>query len=258
MSLSPLDRLTWLLQVTMVQPQFPAGVLRVAIWLAEQARDGRMVYSIDAVAAQTRLHYNTAQRALADLVKAGFLSIELKATQRHHAHYCMLRVTPQGDARGVSGSPFKVTLDQPRVTTAGAQGHLGPPPRVTTEGDLQEDARGLEGGRDANTPAPAPGLEGQGSATAGEQTARPEPRAVLDRIAELEYLGVVFARQDGAAWSRLIREDLGDRFPGKALKALIARHPAMKHNFASLAPLLREAWAKHLAKRQQPEPEPAV
>lgn len=157
MNLSPVHRLRWLAAIAL--EEVTAGTARVAIHIAEQARDGRLVVPTATVAASLDIGYNTVSRSFDALVTLGFLVVETPATQHSGAIYAMARVPSAGQSEPHAGSPAVGGLDHSRVPALGeSEAIQGPhpahpgspsrPPRVPKHGDQQ----GEQGERQGEEP----------------------------------------------------------------------------------------------------------
>jgi hypothetical protein len=104
--MTPYQRLEWLKDIAL--NKFPAGVYRVAIYIGEQARDGRLVEPMATVAHKIGISYNTVDRALAILVAGGFLTQHVPARQHKGA---IFGITNRNDNR------FRVTKGGESGTT---------------------------------------------------------------------------------------------------------------------------------------------
>ena len=135
MNLSPVHRLRWLAVIAL--EDVTAGTARVAIHIAEQARDGRLGAPTATVAASLGVGYNTVSRSFDALVALGFLAIETPATQHSGAIYSMSRVPTAGQSEKAPGCPSVGSLDESRVPIQSVQGAQTPPARVPKRGHQQ-------------------------------------------------------------------------------------------------------------------------
>ena len=106
--MSPFDSLRW--AAFIAGADLPLSACRLAMLLANLARDGRCMHGTEALAKLANLSWNGAAKGLDALVQKGFLSIEKPATQHRPAVY---RLT----GAGISQTPTKDNPDPQKTRT---------------------------------------------------------------------------------------------------------------------------------------------